>query len=137
ARASRRHTSGRPPRRRVARELLRRGLYLGSSAEEGVGCDDTRGPTFDVRPVVDTIPSDQPHARGAYPWIAFEGRWGSYARRCSTGKPGRTSRSSGRRRSAGRTVGARAATPFPAEAHSDRGRPDSSVALSATDRGRL
>ena len=25
-------------------------LYLGSSAEEGVGCDDTRGPTFDVRP---------------------------------------------------------------------------------------
>ena len=33
-------------------------LYLGSSAEEGVGCDDTRGPTFDVRPVVRTIPSD-------------------------------------------------------------------------------
>src|SRR5262249_9101664 len=33
-------------------------LYLGSSAEEGVGCDDTRGPHLDVRPIVRTIPSD-------------------------------------------------------------------------------
>ena len=51
-------------------------LYLGSSAEQGVGCDDTRGPTFDVRPVVHTIPSDPSQARAEYPWIAFEGRWG-------------------------------------------------------------
>ena len=52
-------------------------LYLGSSAEQGVGCDDTRGPTFDVRPAVQTIPSD-PRAGAArtFPWIAFEGRWG-------------------------------------------------------------
>ena len=33
-------------------------LYLGSSASEGVGCDDTRAPAFDIRPVVQTIPSD-------------------------------------------------------------------------------
>jgi hypothetical protein len=51
-------------------------LYLGSSASEGVGCDDTRGPTFDVRPVVKTIPSDEQQARSQFPWIAFEGRWG-------------------------------------------------------------
>ena len=51
-------------------------LYLGSSASEGVGCDDTWGPTFDVRPVVHTIPSSQAQARTAFPWIAFEGRWG-------------------------------------------------------------
>ena len=51
-------------------------LYLGSSAQEGVGCDDTRGPTVDVRPTVVTIPSDDPAARSRYPWIAFEGRWG-------------------------------------------------------------
>ena len=49
-------------------------LYLGSSAEQGVGCDDTRGPTFDVRPVVRTIPSDE--ATKGFPWIAYEGRWG-------------------------------------------------------------
>jgi hypothetical protein len=51
-------------------------LYLGSSAEEGVGCDDTRGPTFDVRPVVQTIPSNQARAEKAFPWLGFEGRWG-------------------------------------------------------------
>ncbi|HET7758887.1 MAG TPA: hypothetical protein VFK62_03110 [Gaiellaceae bacterium] len=51
-------------------------LYLGSSASEGVGCDDTRGPTFDVRPVVRTIPSDPQAAAREYPWIGFEGRWG-------------------------------------------------------------
>jgi sulfite exporter TauE/SafE len=51
-------------------------LYLGSSAQEGVGCDDTRGPTVDVRPTVVTIPSDASAARSRYPWIAFEGRWG-------------------------------------------------------------
>src|SRR4051794_11090148 len=51
-------------------------LYLGSSAEEGVGCDDTRGPTFDVRPVVRTIASATAQARAEFPWIAFEGRWG-------------------------------------------------------------
>jgi hypothetical protein len=51
-------------------------LYLGSSAEQGVGCDDTRGPTFDVRPAVQTIPSDPAQANADYPWIAFDGRWG-------------------------------------------------------------
>jgi hypothetical protein len=51
-------------------------LYLGSSAEQGVGCDDTSGPTFDVRPVVRTIPTDESRARKEFPWITFEGRWG-------------------------------------------------------------
>jgi hypothetical protein len=51
-------------------------LYLGSSASEGVGCDDTRGPTVDLRPAVVTIPSGAAAARSQYPWIAFEGRWG-------------------------------------------------------------
>jgi hypothetical protein len=51
-------------------------LYLGSSAQEGVGCDDTRGPTVDVRPAVVLLPSAASAARAQYPWIAFEGRWG-------------------------------------------------------------
>ena len=52
------------------------GLFLGSSAEQGVGCDNTTGPHGDLRPVVDTIPSDADAARASFPWIAFEGRWG-------------------------------------------------------------
>ena len=51
-------------------------LYLGNSAEAGVGCDLTLGPHREVLPVVKTIPSDVTAAVAAYPWIDFEGRWG-------------------------------------------------------------
>jgi hypothetical protein len=51
-------------------------LYLGNSAEAGVGCDDTRGPHRELRPAVATIPSDADAAAAALPWIEFEGRWG-------------------------------------------------------------
>jgi hypothetical protein len=51
-------------------------LYLGSSAEAGVGCDDTRGPHVDLRPSVRTLPSDRAAAAAAFPWITFAGRWG-------------------------------------------------------------
>jgi hypothetical protein len=51
-------------------------LYLGSSASEGVGCDDTRGPTFDLRPAVQAIPSSESAALREFPWITFPGRWG-------------------------------------------------------------
>jgi hypothetical protein len=51
-------------------------LFLGRSAEQGVGCDDTSSPTFDVRPVVRTIPTGTVAAEKAFPWIAYEGRWG-------------------------------------------------------------
>jgi hypothetical protein len=51
-------------------------LYLGSSAEAGVGCDDTRGPHRELRPEVKTIPSDAGAANAAFPWLGYEGRWG-------------------------------------------------------------
>ncbi len=51
-------------------------LYIGSSAEAGVGCDDTRGPHLELRPDVKTISSDAGAAVAAFPWLAFEGRWG-------------------------------------------------------------
>jgi hypothetical protein len=51
-------------------------LYLGSSADAGVGCDDTVGPHREITPVVRTIPSDPAAASKAFPWIAFKGRWG-------------------------------------------------------------
>jgi hypothetical protein len=51
-------------------------LFLGSSAEQGVGCDDTTGPTRVIRPAVVTIPSVPEEARDALPWIDFQGRWG-------------------------------------------------------------
>ena len=64
------------------------GLYLGSSAEQGVGCDDTSGPTVDLRPTVVTIPSDPDAAQDAYPWIDYQGRWGELQRAFFNGPTG-------------------------------------------------
>ncbi len=63
-------------------------LYLGSSASQGVGCDDTRPPAFDVRPVVETIPSDPGSAYALFPWIGFQGRWGELQRAFYNGPTG-------------------------------------------------
>ena len=63
-------------------------LFLGSSAEQGVGCDDTTGPHLEVRPVVRTIPSDPAEARTVFPWIGFEGRWGEFQRAFFNGPTG-------------------------------------------------
>ena len=63
-------------------------LYLGRSAEQGVGCDDTTGPSRELRPVVRVIPTDPEAARKAYPWIAFEGRWGERQRAFLNGPTG-------------------------------------------------
>jgi hypothetical protein len=63
-------------------------LYLGSSAEAGVGCDDTRGPHRELTPAVKTIPSDPGAARAAFPWIAFEGRWGELQKAFFNGPTG-------------------------------------------------
>src|SRR4029450_1314886 len=63
-------------------------LYIGRSADEGVGCDDTTGPSLELRPLVHTIPSDPAAARKAFPWIAFEGRGGERRRAFLNGPTG-------------------------------------------------
>ena len=65
-------------------------LYLGSSAERRRRLRRHAGPTSTSARSCETIPSDPAAARGAFPWIAFEGRWGELSRRSSTGRPGRT-----------------------------------------------
>jgi hypothetical protein len=61
-------------------------LHLGRSASEGVGCDDTTGPSTEIRPVVRTIPSDPADAMKA--WITYEGRWGELQRAFFNGPTG-------------------------------------------------
>jgi hypothetical protein len=63
-------------------------LWVGSSAEAGIGCDDTRGPHTELTPRVVTIPSDQGAAEKAFPWIAFEGRWGELQKAFFNGPTG-------------------------------------------------
>jgi hypothetical protein len=63
-------------------------LWLGSSAEAGVGCDDTRGPHVELTPTAKTIPADPAAADEAFPWIAFEGRWGELQKAFFNGPTG-------------------------------------------------
>ena len=49
-------------------------LFLGRSAAEGVGCDDTVGPSTTIRPDVVVVP--QTDYVGQFPWLAYLGRWG-------------------------------------------------------------
>ncbi|WP_116950917.1 DUF7544 domain-containing protein [Jiangella endophytica] len=51
-------------------------LYLGRSADTGVGCDDTREPHTDLRPDIALMPTDQAAYLDAFPWLGFQGRWG-------------------------------------------------------------
>jgi hypothetical protein len=51
-------------------------LYLGSSAAEGVGCDNTHGPSRELRPAVRVVPADQAAMVSEYPWLAYQGHWG-------------------------------------------------------------
>ena len=51
-------------------------LHLGRSAAQGVGCDDTIGPSRDVRPVVDLVPTDRAAYLKAFPWLGYDGHWG-------------------------------------------------------------
>jgi hypothetical protein len=51
-------------------------LYLMRSSAEGVGCDDTTGPSVTVNPDVAVIPTDTAAYLRAYPWLGFLGRWG-------------------------------------------------------------
>src|SRR5262249_250912 len=51
-------------------------LHLGRSAAQGVGCDDTRGPSRELRPVVALIPRAKKAYLQKYPWLGFEGHWG-------------------------------------------------------------
>jgi hypothetical protein len=63
-------------------------LYLGSSAEAGVGCDDTRGPHVELHPVVQMIPQGPAAAERAFPWIGFKGRWGELEKAFFNGPTG-------------------------------------------------
>jgi hypothetical protein len=51
-------------------------LHLGRSAAQGVGCDDTEGPSTQLTPKVALVPTDKTAYLHAYPWLGFQGHWG-------------------------------------------------------------
>ena len=111
-------------------------LFLGRVGREGVGCDDTRGPTLDLRPVVRTIPSDPGAARAAFPWIGFEGRWGELQPAFFNGPTGPNLKTQWTEPIRGPRAGATGASPCPAGARSGPARRTSSAARSPPARTR-
>ena len=52
-------------------------LYLMRSNAEGVGCDDTSGPSRTIPLDVKVVPTARaPTTCASYPWLGFDGRWG-------------------------------------------------------------
>ena len=52
------------------------GIYLGRSASEGFGCDDTTGPSTRLDPAVVLLPAEVTSADDPLAWLEFDGRWG-------------------------------------------------------------
>jgi hypothetical protein len=63
-------------------------LHLGRSAAQGVGCDDTSGPSVEQRPEVSVVPTRKTAYLRGYPWLGFEGRWGEQHERFYNGPTG-------------------------------------------------
>jgi hypothetical protein len=55
---------------------FRAALFLGRNGSQGVGCDDSEGPSKQLRPDVKVVPSAKADYLKEYPWLAFRGRWG-------------------------------------------------------------
>ena len=52
--------------------------FLGKSASAGFGCDDTRGPSDELDPLVILLPEfiDPDDTTGEFAWVSWRGRWG-------------------------------------------------------------
>jgi hypothetical protein len=63
-------------------------LYLGRSASEGFGCDDTRDADAFVPMRTDLLPPRPPPRSSPYAWLAFDGRWGQLEKGLNNGPTG-------------------------------------------------
>ena len=65
-------------------------LYLGRSAAQGVGCDDTTGPSRELRPKVALIPTDRAAYLARTRGSVSRAAGARTARASTTARPGRT-----------------------------------------------
>ena len=63
-------------------------LYLGRSANEGFGCDDTRDQNVRVDPRTALLPGVPQSPSAPDAWLAFEGRWGQKEKGINNGPTG-------------------------------------------------
>jgi hypothetical protein len=63
-------------------------LWLGRGAAEGIGCDDTTGPSTQRRLRAVVVPTSPESRAGKYSWLAYEGLWGQRERKPNNGPTG-------------------------------------------------
>jgi hypothetical protein len=68
-------------------------VWLGRSASEGFGCDDTSPPSVLIRPKPVLLPTAVRSASDPYAWIAFTGRWGQREAGFNNGPTGPSTKS--------------------------------------------
>lgn len=66
----------------------RSALWFGYSAQAGVGCDDTRGPSREVDPDVVVVPTAPAGPDSRFAWLGYDGRWGRLLRSPNDGPTG-------------------------------------------------
>jgi hypothetical protein len=69
-------------------DYFRSALYLGRSASEGFGCDDTRDADAFVPMRTDLLPRRRPPRSSPYAWLAYDGRWGEQEKGLNNGPTG-------------------------------------------------
>ena len=63
-------------------------LWLGRSAKQGFGCDDTEGPSARTPLEVRLVPSSVSSAADPNAWLGYAGRWGEKEKAFNNGPPG-------------------------------------------------
>jgi hypothetical protein len=63
-------------------------LWLGRSAKQGFGCDNTKGPSVRAPLQVRVVPSSVTSASAPDAWLGFAGRWGQKEAAFNNGPPG-------------------------------------------------
>jgi hypothetical protein len=67
--------------------------WVGTSAQTGVGCDDTRTPSRVLTPQVIALPREMPTSPAdPFAWLAYEGRWGEQHSGFNNGPTGPTTK---------------------------------------------
>jgi hypothetical protein len=63
-------------------------LWLGRGAREGIGCDDSTGPSTRVQLGAVVVPTAPPSADDRFGWLAYQGLWGEKERAPNNGPTG-------------------------------------------------
>ncbi len=63
-------------------------LWLGRAASEGIGCDDSTGPSHQIQLAAVVVPTEPASSDGNLAWLAYDGLWGEKEKAPNNGPTG-------------------------------------------------